>query len=112
MRSSCTKSNQIIGTIYELKDANWKEDNINKSNENIFIKQEKEKEKTIIKETQSSSLSEIQKVHIKFLYSLHLFYEDLENEINGYIKTKSSMNEGYMINHQLVEIFKKQNLNL
>ena len=83
LRSNGTKPNQIIGTIYELKDVNWKKDNINvsKINENINKKQEKEKEKTIIKETQSS-LSEIQKVHIKFLYSLHLFYEDLENEIN------------------------------
>ena len=52
-------------------------------------------------------MDEIQIFHIKFLYSLHLFYEELEKEINGSKNVKSSLQEGYMINHQLIDTFKK-----
>ena len=37
LRSDGNANNHIIGQIYELKDVNWKEENINKSNENIII---------------------------------------------------------------------------
>ena len=105
-----TKTIQIIGTIYKLKDVNWKEEKLNQVKENINIKKEKEKgkvkEKAKIQETQLF-LSDIQKFHIKFLYSLHLFYEDLVKEINGYKITKSLIKDGYIVNHQVIVDFKK-----
>ena len=67
--------------------------NINPNKNKIVVKP-----KIVIKQTKRN--------HIEFLYRLHLYYDELYNEINGKKNLKTLPEEGYIINYKLIETFK------
>jgi len=98
-------NNKMVGRIFDLNNNNSKEKekekkektNINKHD--INQNKDKYEEPKIVLEPNKKS-------HIEFLYRLQLYYDDLNNEINGKKTFKPQIEEGYIINYKLIETFK------
>jgi len=97
LESNDENNNKTIGKILYLSEKFSKESNIakndNDNNEN--------------KNNSAMILNETEKYHIEFLFNLHFFKEDFQNNINGTINNDPSIKEGYIINTKFVESIKK-----